>query len=96
MKRTLKEEQEKILNLMRIQETLNAVEGEPTDVDELRSKGMKIGFSDDPEAVDTDTQREEAIEKVKFAVRQLSYLITDPQELKDVVDGILLDSGEVA
>lgn len=91
MKKSLNEEKSKIFSIMeKLDKTFKSKLNEQTvDVSELQSSGSKIGpSSENPER---KIGSKEQISNVEHAIRQLSYSITDPEQLRSIIDKIIYD-----
>jgi hypothetical protein len=89
MKKALNEEKLKIFSMMeKIDKTFKSKLKEQTeDMSELQSRGTLIGpSSGDPERKIED---KEQISNVEHAIRQLSYSITDTEQLRSIVNKIV-------
>jgi hypothetical protein len=91
MKKALIEEKLKIFSMMeRLDKTFKSKLNEQTeDMSELQSRGSIIGpSSENPER---KIGNKEQISNVEHAIRQLSYSITDPEQLRSIIDKIIYD-----
>jgi len=71
MKKTLKEQKERIVELM------------------TQHSGGGYGPSTKPQERNLDNEKDEALKSAEYSLRQLSYIITDPEELRTTVNAML-------
>ena len=71
MKKTLKEQKERIVELM------------------TQHSGGGYGPSTKPQERNLDNEKDEVLKSTEYSLRQLSYIITDPEELRTTVNAML-------